>query len=97
MSDRTALLLRIHGRVQGVGYRQSLAGEAQARGLTGWVRNRTDGTVEALLEGGSAKVAEVLEWARHGPPAAKVVRIDQQPGIPGAGSSRQGFETLPTL
>ena len=61
------------------------------------MRNRTDGTVEALLEGRSAMVAEVLEWARRGPPAARVERIDQQPGIADAGRSEQGFQTLPTL
>jgi acylphosphatase len=64
--------LRISGRVQGVGFRHALHAQALAHGLTGWVRNRRDGTVEAVLQGESAAVDAVLAWARRGPPAARV-------------------------
>ena len=64
--------LRIRGRVQGVGYRYALREEAQRRGVAGWVRNRTDGSVEALLQGTDERVAELIAWARSGPPAASV-------------------------
>jgi len=70
------LHLRIAGRVQGVGYRDALRSEAQARRVAGWVRNRRDGSVEAVLQGGPADVDAVLAWARRGPPAARVERVD---------------------
>jgi acylphosphatase len=86
--------LRIAGRVQGVGFRYALQREALARGLAGWVRNRPDGTVEALLQGGEAAVDAVIVWARRGPPAARVheVEIQVNPG----GQRYAGFEQLPT-
>ena len=68
--------IRIHGLVQGVGFRASLAVEARRRGLAGWVRNRRDGTVEALIAGAEGEVAALVAWARRGPPAASVTRID---------------------
>ncbi|MBB5693282.1 acylphosphatase [Muricoccus pecuniae] len=84
-----ARLLRIKGRVQGVGYRDWLLGEATAAGLSGWVRNRADGSVEALLAGEEAAVGAVLLAARRGPPAARVERIDESfadcPEEPGFG------------
>ena len=64
--------LRIRGRVQGVGFRDALCGEAEDRGITGWVRNRTDGSVEALVQGSPERVAELIAWARRGPPASRV-------------------------
>lgn len=64
--------LRISGRVQGVGFRASLADEARLRGLAGWVRNRRDGTVEALVHGDAQEVDALLAWARRGPRAARV-------------------------
>lgn len=67
--------LRITGRVQGVGFRDALCGEAQARGLAGWVRNRTDGSVEALVQGTPERVAELIAWARRGPPASRVDEV----------------------
>ena len=63
-----ARLLRIAGRVQGVGYRDWLMREAQAHGLSGWVRNRRDGTVEALIAGEMPAVQAVLLACRRGPP-----------------------------
>jgi acylphosphatase len=68
--------LRIAGRVQGVCYRYSLVREAAARGVRGWVRNRRDGTVEAVLQGETAAVDAVIAWTRQGPPAARVDRVD---------------------
>jgi acylphosphatase len=88
--------LRIHGRVQGVGYRYALCGEARARGLAGWVRNRRDGTVEALLQGEPVAVEAVIVWSRRGPPAARVDRVEVE-DLPPAGGPVGGFEQLPTL
>lgn len=68
--------VRIHGQVQGVGFRQSLRSEAESLGVKGWVRNRLDGTVEALLAGDSTQVEALLRWARRGPAAARVERVD---------------------
>ncbi|MFN9969656.1 MAG: acylphosphatase, partial [Phycisphaerae bacterium] len=63
-------------RVQGVGFRDWLLGEARARGLNGWVRNRSDGTVEALVSGPDAAVQDILRACTQGPPAASVTGID---------------------
>ena len=68
--------LIVHGRVQGVGYRESMRREAERYGVTGWVRNRRDGTVEAQVHGWPDAVARILEWARRGPPAARVTSVD---------------------
>lgn len=64
--------LRISGVVQGVGFRYSMQREAQRLGVTGWVRNRRDGTVEAVVEGPAAAVEALLDWARRGPATARV-------------------------
>lgn len=89
--------LRIRGLVQGVGFRWSLCAEAQARGLTGWVRNRRDGSVEALVCGPEATVAGLVDWARQGPPAARVSGLEEAAAapadVPPAGT---GFVQLPT-
>ena len=89
--------LRISGRVQGVGSRYSLLAEAKAHGLAGWVRNRRDGSVEALLQGEAGAVATVVAWARRGPPGAHVERLDEG-AVPAEFDRRYaGFEQLPTL
>jgi acylphosphatase len=62
----------VQGRVQGVGYRVWVEGEATARGLEGWVRNRRDGSVEALFGGAEQAVAEMIASCRRGPPMARV-------------------------
>ena len=88
--------LRIAGRVQGVGYRDALRREALANGVAGWVRNRLDGTVEAVLQGAPAGVDAVIAWARRGPPAARVNGIDVQTAQGELDRSYSGFEFLPT-
>ena len=72
----TARRLRIHGRVQGVFYRAWSAEAARALGLRGWVRNRSDGTVEMLVAGDGEAVERLISQCRTGPPAARVDRID---------------------
>jgi acylphosphatase len=66
----------IRGRVQGVGFRAGLRYEARRAGLRGWVRNRVDGTVEALICGDEAAVDGLLEWAARGPPGSRVESMD---------------------
>ena len=62
----------VEGRVQGVFYRASLIDEARRLGLTGWVRNRRDGSVEAVVQGPPAAVQALIDWAHQGPPRAQV-------------------------
>jgi acylphosphatase len=71
--------LTISGQVQGVGFRYALADEARARNLRGWVRNRRDGSVEAVVAGSEIDVEAVIAWARRGPPAARVTRVAVEP------------------
>jgi acylphosphatase len=81
----------VRGIVQGVGYRFSAARAAGTRGVAGWVRNRGDGAVEAVLEGESAAVESMVEWCRRGPPHADVREIevhDEEPeGLAGFSAS----------
>jgi acylphosphatase len=68
----------IHGRVQGVAFRIETQWAAARIGVSGWVRNRPDGTVEALFEGERARVEEMLAWCRRGPALARVTAVDVQ-------------------
>ena len=86
--------LRITGRVQGVGYREAMRTQAERLGVTGWVRNRADGSVEALLDGPPAAVQAIIEWARRGPRMASVERVDVSELTPAGPFS--GFERRPT-
>ena len=70
----------VHGRVQGVGFRAFVEGEALARGLQGWVRNRRDGSVEAVCMGEAATVAAIVEACRRGPFGARVDVLHQRDG-----------------
>lgn len=72
--------LSIRGRVQGVGFRAYLQREAQRHGVTGWVRNRRDGSVEAVVHGPVEAVQAVIDWARHGPPSARVTDVQVSDG-----------------
>ena len=85
--------LRITGRVQGVGYRLWAIHMATSLGLCGWVRNRRDGSVEALVTGDPEPVAAMIEACRRGPYAARVADVtavaDEDDGSP-------GFSELPT-
>lgn len=91
--------LLIHGLVQGVGFRTMLAWEARQMGVSGWVRNRREGTVEALLQGEAAAVANLIAWARSGPPGAQVTHIDvsAEEAADGAAEMMTDFAQLPTL
>lgn len=68
----------VHGRVQGVCYRMRASDEALRLGLTGWVRNRRDGTVEIVAEGDDKALSEFLAWCRQGPPHARVTDVDAE-------------------
>ena len=78
MSCKTLRLI-IHGRVQGVFFRDSMRREACKLNVSGWVRNRSDGSVEAAVHGEPAAVDAIVQWAHRGPPHAEVERVDIQP------------------
>lgn len=80
--DRVRRRVVVTGQVQGVFFRDSARRQAQVRGVAGWVRNRPDGSVEAVLEGTPEAVDAVVAWARTGPPAAVVADVDVQDEAP---------------
>lgn len=84
--------LVITGRVQGVGYRHAMVRKASELGVEGWVRNRTDGSVEAVVHGDADAVAAMLAWARRGPRNARVDGIEVEP----AEGEFSGFAALAT-
>ena len=67
--------VRVHGMVQGVGFRHATVRHAHALGIRGWVANCADGTVEAMLQGPANQVDRMLSWLRHGPPSARVTDV----------------------
>lgn len=88
--------IRVRGRVQGVGFRYSLRDEARRLRVSGWVRNRADGSVEAVLQGDDDAVARLIAWARRGPPLASVHALDELNIDPAFDRAYQGFERWPT-
>jgi acylphosphatase len=78
----TAVHIRIRGLVHGVSFRSSMAQLASDLGVRGWVRNLPDGTVEAFLEGDDRKVKRVIDWAKFGPPRARVDKLEVEPATP---------------
>ena len=98
MSVQTIRHVVIHGRVQAVGYRVFTEYAALDRGLSGWVRNRRDGAVEAVFVGPPAAVAAVIEACRRGPPGARVDAIEERQGTVGESEmgGREQFAVLPT-
>lgn len=94
MTDRLTWRVVVSGRVQGVGYREWTRRTAEAAGLEGWVRNRRDGTVEAVVAGDAGAVRAMVEHMRAGPRAASVTRIETEPVPP---EGRRGFEILPSV
>lgn len=87
--------LTIRGTVQGVGYRYAMRQQAARLGVAGWVRNRADGTVDALIQGERQAVEALVAWARTGPPAACVREVAvTAPAL--EGERYAGFELRPT-
>lgn len=84
--------LEIRGRVQGVFFRASMVDEARRLGVRGWVRNRRDGSVEAMVAGPADRVEQLVAWARRGPPAARVTEVQVCPGE----GRFDGFAAWPT-
>jgi acylphosphatase len=90
--ERVTRRLAVRGRVQGVGFRYAMVRAAVRFGINGWVRNRADGTVEALVQGTPAAVEAIIAWARRGPDAAVVESVD----VTEAGGAFSSFESRPT-
>lgn len=89
----TRVSVVVHGRVQGVWFRESCRREAAELGVAGWVRNRADGTVEGLFEGPVDAVARLVSWCRAGPPRAEVTGIDVAEEPPDPAAPLAGFRT----
>jgi acylphosphatase len=87
----------IRGRVQGVGYRAWTEYEARGRGIEGWVRNRRDGSVEALFAGLEDAVLAMIEACREGPPGARIITIDQRAAEAAELALRRGGEDFSVL
>lgn len=93
MNDTKAVNVTVSGKVQGVWYRAWTVEEARSRGLVGWVRNRNDGTVEAVFAGPAGQVDDMVEACRRGPKHARVAGVAVAPaGFP----SVDGFEQRAT-
>ena len=84
--------LVISGIVQGVGFRYSMMAQARLLGVTGWVRNRRDGNVEAMIAGNAGQIEEMLAWSRRGPAGAEVERVIVETGC----GEFSDFELRPT-
>ena len=100
MNDRIISHVVVRGRVQGVGYRAFVEHEARQRGLHGWVRNRRDGSVEAVFAGPRTAVEAVIEVCRRGPLSARISALDYREGTDTDLSERSEsdlFSVLPTV
>jgi acylphosphatase len=98
VSDRVIRHIVVRGRVQGVGYRAFVEDEGRRRGLQGWVRNRRDGSVEAVFAGPAAEVEAAIEACGRGPFSARVSALDQRDGTEVDLAERRGdFSVLPTV
>jgi acylphosphatase len=98
--SRAIRQLVIRGRVQGVGYRAWVEHQARTCGLEGWVRNRRDGSVEALFSGPAEVVAQMIALCRRGPSSARVEAVtDEVDGVDALNLRRpgEGFSVLPTI
>ncbi len=89
-------LVRVHGRVQGIGYREACVRRARELGVTGWVRNRMDDTVEAMLQGSREQLADMCAWLSEGMSAALVEQLEVTEVMPPFARFDR-FERLPTL
>lgn len=89
--------MSIKGVVQGVGYRAFVELEAETRGLEGWVRNRRDGSVEAVVFGEKNDVDRLIESCREGPPASRVISVDVSNADPGLLNLRPAGEKFAAL
>lgn len=81
MPDLIALHVIVHGRVQGVGYRDAAVQAAFELAVTGWVRNRAQGTVEIVVQGTPDAVERFVQWCRRGPPLARVAHVTSVPAV----------------
>lgn len=90
-----AKLLKITGKVQGVFYRESMRREAIQRGVKGWVRNNSNGAVEAFVQGDEGAVRSLIEWCRQGPPRAEVTQVEEKDAA--ADASLSSFERKETI
>ncbi len=91
MSEAATRRLVARGRVQGVWFRESMRLEAERLGVTGWVRNRLDGSVEAVVQGRATAVEQIVAWARRGPADAAVASLevyDEEHGVFGSFEKR---------
>ena len=95
MTEPVTRRLRITGRVQGVGYRDWCLRTARAANLTGWVRNRADGAVEAVVQGTAVKVETFVAACHAGPPLARVTAVEATPED--APDLEPGFRQLPSV
>lgn len=91
--------LIISGTVQGIGYRESMRREAEHLGVDGWVRNRREGTVEALIDGDPDAVRQLIGWAHQGPRGARIsgVKVTGADETVDSGETLSGFEIRPTV
>lgn len=97
MSERRIVRIVVRGRVQGVGFRAFVEDEANLRAMSGWVRNRSDGSVEAMAAGSPQAVAALLDTIRRGPPASRVDAVQVEDLDEAELGNGSGFGVLPTV